>query len=253
MTAQSKVEAATLHGAMALAFAAIEKATKSATNPHFKSKYANLEAVIDTIKPPLVANGLFFTQHCHPSDHGVSVETMLHHASGESMSLGTLYVPANKQDPQGFGSALTYARRYGLQTGFGVPTEDDDGNAAVRSAAPSSSAPTNPFRANQANDRDAPFPPGPCKNKTELKAKGRDLWADVMACDDQSALEILLISQQPLVDQLKLGLPQWWNGGNRDGEPYEGLGQVIERLQRDFAGIAASGVDMRGRTVFDAG
>jgi hypothetical protein len=212
-----------------------------------------LEAVIDTIKPPLVANGLFFTQHCHPSDHGVSVETMLHHASGESMSLGTLYVPANKQDPQGFGSALTYARRYGLQTGFGVPTEDDDGNAAVRSAAPSSSAPTNPFRANQANDRDAPFPPGPCKNKTELKAKGRDLWADVMACDDQSALEILLISQQPLVDQLKLGLPQWWNGGNRDGEPYEGLGQVIERLQRDFAGIAASGVDMRGRTVFDAG
>jgi hypothetical protein len=141
MTAQSKVEAATLHGAMALAFAAIEKATKSATNPHFKSKYANLEAVIDTIKPPLVANGLFFTQHCHPSDHGVSVETMLHHASGESMSLGTLYVPANKPDPQGFGSALTYARRYGLQTGFGVPTEDDDGNAAVRSAAPSSSAP----------------------------------------------------------------------------------------------------------------
>jgi hypothetical protein len=128
----------TLHHAMALAFAEIEAATKGAENPAFKqdgkvSKYANLGAIIDAVKPALINHGLFFTQHCHPDQEGVSVETVLHHASGESLSLGTLYVPANKKDPQGFGSALTYARRYGLQTAFCVPTEDDDGNAATAS------------------------------------------------------------------------------------------------------------------------
>jgi hypothetical protein len=134
MTAQSKVETATLASSMAQAFAEIEAATKSANNPHFKSKYADLGAVIEAVKPALIKHGLFFTQRSHPADHGVSVETVLHHACGEELSLGTLYVPANKQDAQGFGSALTYARRYGLMTAFGVPAEDDDGNAAAASA-----------------------------------------------------------------------------------------------------------------------
>jgi hypothetical protein len=142
VNAQSKVEASTLASAMALAFGEIESATKSANNPHFKSKYADLGAVIDAVKPPLIKHGLFFTQRSHPAETGVSVETVLHHASGEQLSLGTLFVPANKQDAQGFGSALTYARRYGLLTAFGVPTEDDDGNAAARSA-PRVAAPAN--------------------------------------------------------------------------------------------------------------
>ncbi len=245
MNAQSKIGAATLASAMAGAFAEIEAATKDATNPHFKAKYAGLGAVIDAIKPSLIKHGLFFTQRCHPSEGGVSVETVLHHSGGDEMSLGTLFVPANKNDAQGFGSALTYARRYGLLTGFGVPTEDDDGNAAAKTAP----AASNGHTARQAQDRDAPFPPGPCKNKTELKAQGRDLWADVMSCEDASALDALLISHKPLVDQLKLGLPQWWGGGVRDGEPYEGLGQVIERLKRDFAGVAETGMDFRGNPI----
>lgn len=133
MGAETKVEAS-LASAMAAAFAKIEAATKSANNPHFKSKYADLGAVIDAVKPPLIEHGLFFTQRCQPCVNGVSVETVLHHEGGDQMSLGTLFVPANKQDAQGFGSALTYARRYGLMTAFGVPAEDDDGNAASRSA-----------------------------------------------------------------------------------------------------------------------
>lgn len=139
MTAQSKIETATLASAMALAFAEIEAATKTAENAAFKqggknSKYADLGAVIDAIKPSLIAHGLFFTQRPQPSNGGVTVETVLHHASGESISLGALFVPANKNDAHGFGSALTYCRRYGLMTAFGVPAEDDDGNAAVASA-----------------------------------------------------------------------------------------------------------------------
>jgi hypothetical protein len=128
-----------------------------------------------------------------------------------------------------------------------VPAEDDDGNAA--SSKTVTIPATNGHQARQAEARDAPFPQGPCKNKTELKAKGRDLWADVMACEDKSALDALLISHKPLIDQLKEGLPQWWGGGTKDGEPYEGLGQVIERLERDFDGIMEAGTDWRGNPV----
>lgn len=131
MTAQSKIQNS-LASAMAAAFSQIEGATKSANNPHYKSKYADLGAVIDAVKPPLIANGLFFTQHPEPSDRGITVETWLHHAGGESLSLGKLFVPANKNDAQAYGSALTYARRYALVTAFGVPVEDDDGNAAAK-------------------------------------------------------------------------------------------------------------------------
>jgi hypothetical protein len=123
----------TLASAMAKAFAAIEGATKSAANPHFKSKYADLTSVIEAIKPALVANGLFFTQSPRPNAAGVEIETILHHASGETFSLGSLFVPADKNNAQAFGSALTYARRYALVTAFGVPVEDDDGNAAAAS------------------------------------------------------------------------------------------------------------------------
>lgn len=142
MNAPQKIEAASLSSAMALAFGEIEGATKAAVNPHFGKKYADLSAVLAAIKPPLIKHGLFFTQRTQPSPDGVLVETVLHHSSGEEMSLGSLYVPADKRDAQKFGSALSYARRYSLLTAFGVPTDDDDGNAAARSTpAPAAAAP----------------------------------------------------------------------------------------------------------------
>lgn len=140
MNASAKnIEAASLASAMALAFAEIDGAIKGNENAAFKqggrvSKYADINAVIDAIKPALINHGLFFTQHPQPHDRGVQIETFLHHANGESISLGVLFVPASKQDAQGFGSALTYARRYALVTAFGVPVEDDDGNAAAASS-----------------------------------------------------------------------------------------------------------------------
>ena len=121
-----------LSAAMAMAFAKIEGAIKGKTNPAFRSKYADLAAVVDAIKPALAEHGLWFRQVTHPADGGVCVETVIHHASGESLACGPLFVPASKQDAQGFGSALTYCRRYSLMAAFGVPAEDDDGNAAVQ-------------------------------------------------------------------------------------------------------------------------
>ena len=114
------------------AFAELEAATKTASNPHFKSKYADLPTVIDAIKPHLSKHGLAFMQMPKPSEGGISIETILIHSSGDKLSMGVLFVPANKHDAHGYGSALTYARRYALQTCFGLPTEDDDGNAAVK-------------------------------------------------------------------------------------------------------------------------
>jgi hypothetical protein len=134
MNAEAKVKAATLNGALVNALAEIGGASKDKLNPHFKSKYADLSSVTDAIKPVLAKYGLGYTQHCHPAENGVSVETVVRHEGGEQESLGTLFVPANKQDAQGFGSALTYCRRYALMTAFGVPAEDDDGNAAAASA-----------------------------------------------------------------------------------------------------------------------
>lgn len=123
----------TLFTAMAAAFPAIEGAIKDSNNPHFKSKYADLSSVVDAIKPALTSNGLFFVQMTHEQPGGVCVETVVCHSSGEQMSFGKLFVPAGKNDAQGYGSALTYARRYSLMTAFGVCPEDDDGNAASRS------------------------------------------------------------------------------------------------------------------------
>lgn len=121
-----------LSAALVKASAEIGGAVKDKTNPHFRSKYADLSAVIEAIKPALSKNGLTFIQQFKEASSGVSVETVIVHESGEVMSTGALFVPATKQDAQGYGSAITYARRYSLQTAFGVPAEDDDGNAASK-------------------------------------------------------------------------------------------------------------------------
>jgi len=107
----------------------IKAALKDSTNPHFRSKYADLSSVVEAVKSPLLKNGISFLQGIHDAEGGVAVETMLLHTSGEWIS-STLRIPASKQDAQGFGSAITYGRRYGLMAICGVPAEDDDGNAA---------------------------------------------------------------------------------------------------------------------------
>ena len=107
-------------------------ALKTATNPHFRSRYADLAACVEAVIDALNANGIALVQRTHDCDNGVAVETLLVHESGESISGGILHVPASKQDPQGYGSALTYARRYSLQAACGIAPEDDDGNAASK-------------------------------------------------------------------------------------------------------------------------
>jgi len=107
-------------------------ALKNKSNSHLKSRYADLESCIDAVLGALNNNGIALMQHTHDCDNGVVVETVFLHESGEMLSTGRLHVPAPKQDPQGYGSALSYARRYALMTACGIAPEDDDGQAASK-------------------------------------------------------------------------------------------------------------------------
>lgn len=107
-------------------------ALKDSNNPFFKTKYADLSACVKAVIDALNNNGIALVQKCHPCDDGVSVETIFIHESGELLDCGILHVPAAKNDPQGYGSALTYARRYSLMAACGIAPEDDDGNAASK-------------------------------------------------------------------------------------------------------------------------
>jgi hypothetical protein len=120
---------------------AFEPALKTSTNPHFRSKYAALDACIDAVKDALNDNGIYLLQKNYDCPDGIMVETVFVHESGEMLETGIVHFPAVKHDPQGYASALTYARRYSLMAACGIAPElektnvsfaDDDGNAASR-------------------------------------------------------------------------------------------------------------------------
>ena len=124
---------------IAKAFVAAQKefapALKNSTNPHFKSQYVDLAGCIEAVLDALHNHGLALIQKTHECESGVKVETIFLHESGEEMSGGLIHVPADKQTPQGYGSALTYARRYSIMAATGIAPEDDDGNAGTKSMA----------------------------------------------------------------------------------------------------------------------
>ena len=135
--------------ATALASAQINmgKALKQANNPHFRSKYADLGSVMDACLPALNEHGIAVIQPTGEDDAGRYVETILIHGeSGEQLSCRVPLI-VGKNDMQGYGSAVTYARRYGLMAMAGIAPEDDDGNAAAK-AAPKQEAPK-PISADQ--------------------------------------------------------------------------------------------------------
>ena len=122
-----------------------EAVLKASTNPAFRSRYADLAAVVEAVVPALNKAGVAVIQS--PSFDGVlvSVTTILAHECGSSLT-ATLSMRPTKADPQGVGSAITYARRYALLSMTGAAPEDDDGNAA---SAPKGRT-VNPMSKNQA-------------------------------------------------------------------------------------------------------
>ena len=121
---------AELAKALSKAQADMSGAKKSSNNPFFESKYADLKDVIECVKEPFADNGLSFVQFPISNDGFAGVETVIMHSSGEWIS-NEYMLKVSKNDPQGIGSAITYARRYALQAACGVPSEDDDGESAM--------------------------------------------------------------------------------------------------------------------------
>lgn len=184
---------------IAKAFVAAKKdfapALKTSSNPHFRSKYADLAGCLEAVNDALLANGIAVFQETSLCEDGVIVETVFLHDSGETLRGGKLHVPASKQDPQGYGSALTYARRYSIMAACGIAAEDDDGNAASR---PRQQQTRNPL------DSVAPPPPAepapaPAPARTpgwKLRAPGRDEPLSVHeSSDDWTAAYIAMLDK----------------------------------------------------------
>ena len=121
-----------IYAALASAQMAMGPALKDSTNPAFKSKYADLASVMAACMPALNANGIAVIQPTIDDENGARfVKTILAHISGETLECRVPLI-VSKNDMQGYGSAVTYARRYGLMSMAGIAPEDDDGQAAVK-------------------------------------------------------------------------------------------------------------------------
>ena len=121
-----------LAAALVRAQASMGAAVKDSKNPHFRSSYASLAAVIHAVVPALNAQGIAVLQMPHIDEEVVQLTTTLLHTSGQMLSSTVATPMGKKQDAQAVGSAITYLRRYALQSIMGLPVEDDDGNAASR-------------------------------------------------------------------------------------------------------------------------
>jgi len=106
------------------------RAIKNQKNTFLKNSYADLSAIQDAVLPAFQSNGFAILQVGGHDEFGPYMETQARHVSGEVFS-SRIYLEHQKGDMQSLGSAITYARRYGLSAISGVPVEDDDGNHAV--------------------------------------------------------------------------------------------------------------------------
>jgi hypothetical protein len=184
-----------LFAALAKAQAEVENATKGSTNPHFKSKYADLAEVLNTVRPTFAKHGLSILQSTGFEGSLVSVETVIAHATGGFVSSVASCVPA-KSDAQGIGAATTYLRRYGLAAMTGVAQEDDDGQSAAHSREPE------PVQAR--------------KSSAQAKRDGdwEALKAEVDACESLEAINLLVASRH--WQEAVKPLPRQWVEQLRD-------------------------------------
>lgn len=223
-----------LASSLVKALAEIEGVAKDKINPHFKSKYADLASALDAVRPVFAKYELAVTQETSPSEDGVIVETVVLHATGEERRFGQLYLPANKRDAQGFGSALTYAKRYSVLTALGIPTEDDDGNAAVRTTANPSTGATPPEkRVEDGGDPTGPRLDGDMSNSA-LRGSIKTLIHNINGCASLQEFDELLELQEAAdtIEQCKRRFPAWWETGAGCPAEFKPLKKILEETRK---------------------
>lgn len=130
MDVQVSDQCAELFAALSAFQGEVQPPKKTATNPHFKSKFADLAEVLDAVRGPMAKHGLSLTQMpVGTCDGVVRVVTLVGHKSGQWLK-GVLDMPLAQKTPQGVGSTVSYARRYCAMAALGIAAEDDDGEAA---------------------------------------------------------------------------------------------------------------------------
>jgi hypothetical protein len=174
--------------ALSKAQGAIDDASKGSINPHFKSKYADLAAVRSVIREPLAVNDLSIVQLPKTVQGGVEVTTMLLHKSGQYIS-ESLFMPSGKPDAHGFGSAISYARRYSLMSILCLAADDDDGNGAVE-------RPPQQFNIDP--------------NKVKVTLPASDFAIDVLETSK------LLAEAQEIAKKGSAAMRDWWSGLKAD-------------------------------------
>lgn len=157
---------------------------KDSNNPFFKSKYADLQAVTEACYPALQANGICVLQSAESLGAlGINIRTRLLHTSGQFIETDCAIPPAG-QDPQKYGSAVTYGRRYGLQAAVGLAAIDDDGESAMNRNA------TKPATTTPAEPAPKPTPPAINNDPAMVKKITDNFWqaTTLVALDELMAL-----------------------------------------------------------------
>lgn len=190
------------------------------------SEYAEWADISKVITPIMAAHG--FSLSFKPQHKGgvVSVTGILRHRLGHKDE-STLDLPADtsgaKNQVQAIGSTISYGKRYVGCPLLNIVTEGEDDDGV-------SSGP----KVQVQSPRDAPFPQGPARNKSDLKTQCREVWRDIEAVSDLGSLNDILEKSSALIEQMKQALPDWWTGGTGPNGSYEGLEHVITRVRRDL-------------------
>jgi len=195
------METKSLAAALAKAQAEMKNATLNKTNPHFKSKFADLAAVREATMGALNSHGLSIAQYTALQDGHLVLVTRLMHDSGEMIE-GQYPLPPSGTAPQQMGSALTYAKRYCWSAMCGIAAdEDDDANAAQDGAKDAPAA-------------DKKNPPGITKFRTE----SREFYREMYACTDYDMYKAFVGTKEAIafIKRAQTDFPDDWNGNGGD-------------------------------------
>jgi len=201
-----------LSAALVSAQAEVDNAVKNATNPHFRSSYANLEAVLFTVKPILAKHDLSVVQFPGYEDGVCTLSTLVLHKSGEWLQ-SEAGAPLEKPTAWSVGSCVTYLRRYSLASITQIAQEDDDGSAASEPSNPKPTKQTKPTK------KVAPKKPTAAESKKLLAERLSVLEAILEACEEHGGVD---------AKTLKLG-----SDIIKDGGPLERCEAAIKHLERE--------------------
>ena len=212
-----------LFEALSLAQGEISGAKKDQENPHFKAKFAGLSATWDACRDALSKHGLSIIQTTEVTPEGIVLVTTLGHKSGQWMR-GTTPLLMERQGMQPLGSAITYARRYGLQSAIGIAPVDDDGEGVTVH-----------------HEKDEPV--FGKLTKTKLQSKMREFDTDLQNVSDLDELAALLESYKDALNQCERDLPSWYY--SKEGSDVLGI--------KDRIGVAEIAMERKTQNILNAG